>query len=150
MIRQLQKNEEIPYKLLLLADETIEAINRYINDSEIYIFENDNETIAVYALQKISDDTIEIKNIAVDTKHQGQGIGKLLLRDAISRAKAKGFKTIVIGTGDIAIKQLYLYQKEGFEIFDIKKSFYLDNYPNPIYENGIQLKDMVMLKKELI
>ena len=150
MIRQLQKNEEIPYNLLLLADETIEAINRYINDSEIYIFENDNETIAVYALQKISDDTIEIKNIAVDTKHQGQGIGKLLLRDAISRAKAKGFKTIVIGTGDIAIKQLYLYQKEGFEIFDIKKSFYLDNYPNPIYENGIQLKDMVMLKKELI
>ncbi len=150
MIRQLQKDEEIPYNLLLLADETIEAINRYINDSEIFIFEKDNKTLAVYALQKISDDTIEIKNIAVDTKHQGQGIGKLLLRDAISRAKTKGFKTIVIGTGDIAIKQLHLYQKEGFEIFDIKKSFYLDNYPNPIYENGVQLKDMVMLKKELI
>mgnify|MGYP000877815589 FL=1 len=150
MIRQLRKNEEIPYKLLLLADETIEAINRYINDSEIYIFENDNETIAVYVLQKISDDTIEIKNIAVDTKHQGRGIGKLLLRDASLRAKAKGFKTIIIGTGDIATKQLHLYQKEGFEIFDIKKGFYLDNYPNPIYENGVQLKDMVMLKKELM
>ena len=150
MIRQLQKDEEIPYNLLLLADETIEAINRYINDSEIFIFEKDNETIAIYVLQKISNDTIEIKNIAVDTKHQGQGIGTLLLRDAISRAKAKGFKTIVIGTGDIAIKQLYLYQKEGFEIFDIKKSFYLDNYPNPIYENGVQLKDMVMLKIDLI
>jgi len=150
MIRQLQKNEEIPYNLLLLADETIEAINRYINDSEIFIFEKDNKTFAVYVLQKISDDTIEIKNIAVDTKHQGQGIGKLLLRDAISRAKAKGFKTIIIGTGDIAIKQLHLYQKVGFEIFDVKKGFYLDNYPEPIYENGIQLKDMVMLKKELI
>ena len=150
MIRQLQKNEEIPYKLLLLADETIEAINRYINDSEIFIFENDNETIGVYVLQKISDDTIEIKNIAVDTKHQGRGIGKLLLRDASLRAKAKGFKTIVIGTGDIATKQLRLYQKEGFEIFGLKKGFYTDNYPNPIYENGVQLKDMVMLKKELV
>ena len=150
MIRQLQKDEEIPYNLLLLADETIEAINRYINDSEIFIFEKDNETIAIYVLQKISYDTIEIKNIAVDTKHQGQGIGKLLLRDAISRAKAKRFKTIVIGTGDAAPKQLYLYQKEGFEIFDIKKRFFLDNYPNPIYENGAQLKDMVMLKKELM
>lgn len=149
MIRQLQKNEEIPYKLLLLADETIEAINRYIYDSEIFVFEKDNETIAAYVLQKISDDTIEIKNIAVDTKHQGQGIGKLLLRDAISRAKAKEFKTIVIGTGDIAIKQLYLYQKEGFEIFGLKKGFYIDNCPKPIYENGVQLKDMVMLKKEL-
>ncbi len=150
MIRQLQKDEEIPYNLLLLADETIEAINKYINDSEIFVFEMDNETIAVYVLQEISNDTIEIKNIAVDTKHQGRGIGKLLLRDAISRAKAKGFKTIVIGTGDTAPKQLHLYQKEGFEIFDIKKSFYLDNYPNPIYENGVQLKDMIMLKKELM
>jgi len=150
MIRQLQKDEEIPYNLLLLADETIEAINKYINDSEIFVFEMDNETIAVYVLQEISNDTIEIKNIAVDTKHQGRGIGKLLLRDAISRAKAKGSKTIVIGTGDTAPKQLHLYQKEGFEIFDIKKSFYLDNYPNPIYENGVQLKDMIMLKKELM
>jgi len=150
MIRQLQKDEEIPYNLLLLADETIEAINRYINNSEIFVFEKDNETIAVYVLQKISNDTIEIKNIAVDTKHQGQGIGTLLLRDAISRAKAKGFKTIVIGTGDVAPKQLHLYQKVGFEIFDTKKRFFLDNYPNPIYENGVQLKDMIMLKKELM
>jgi aminoglycoside 6'-N-acetyltransferase I len=134
----------------LLADETIEAINRYINDSEIFIFEKDNKTLAIYVLQKISNDTIEIKNIAVDTNHQGQGIGTLLLRDAIPRAKAKGFKTIIIGTGDIATKQLHLYQKEGFEIFGIKKGFYLDNYPKPIYENGVQLKDMVMLKKELI
>ena len=150
MIRQLRSDEKIPYDLLLLADETIEAINRYINDSDIFIFEKDNETIAIYVLKEISNDTIEIKNIAVDTKHQGQGIGKLLLRDAISRAKAKGFKTIVIGTGDTAPKQLHLYQKEGFEIFDTKKRFFLDNYPNPIYENGIQLKDMIMLKKDLI
>ncbi|HNR43602.1 MAG TPA: GNAT family N-acetyltransferase [Methanofastidiosum sp.] len=149
MIRQLKKNEEIPYNLLLLADETVAAINRYINDSEIFIFEKDNKTLAVYALQKISDDTIEIKNIAVDTKHQRQGIGTLLLRDAISRAKAKGFKTIVIGTGDIAIKQLNLYQKKGFEIFDVKKGFYLDNYPEPIYENGVQLKDMEKERTDL-
>ncbi|MDY1591345.1 MAG: GNAT family N-acetyltransferase [Methanofastidiosum sp.] len=113
MIMQLQKDEEIPYNLLLLADETIEAINRYINDSEIFIFEKDNETIAVYVLQKISSGTIEIKNMAVGTKHQGQGIGTLLLRDAISRAKAKGFKTIVIETGDTAPKQLYHHMVEA-------------------------------------
>ncbi len=72
MIRPLQKDEEIPYNLLLLADETIDAINRYINDSEIFIFEKNNETIAIYVLQKISDDTIEIKNIAVDTNIKGK------------------------------------------------------------------------------
>lgn len=150
MIRQLSKDEKIPYDLLLLADETVEAIDKYIFDSDTYILEQENKIIAAYVLQSINRNEIEIKNIAVITDYQGQGIGKLLLRDAACKAKGKGFKTILIGTGDAAIKQLYLYQKEGFEIFDIKKNFFTDNYPEPIYENGIQLKHMIMLKKELI
>lgn len=142
------EDEEIPYDLLLLADETKEAINKYIKDSEIFILKNAKKIIAIYVLQKVSKDTIEIKNIAVDRNYQGQGLGKFLLRDAIHKAKEKEFKTIIIGTGN-ASKQLYLYQKEGFEVFDIKKDFFLENYPEPIYENGILLKHMIMLKVEL-
>jgi N-acetylglutamate synthase-like GNAT family acetyltransferase len=149
MIRQLRKDEKIPYDLLLLADESLEAIDKYIFGSDIYVLEHENKIIAVYVLQSINKNEVEIKNIAVDIDCQGQGIGKLLLRDVACKAKGKGFKTIIIGTGDAAIKQLYLYQKEGFEVFDIKKSFFIDNYPEPIYENGIQLKHMIMLKKEL-
>ena len=148
MIQLLQKDEKIPYDLLLLADETIEAINKYINQSDIYVLKRDKEIIAVYVLQTISIDTIEIKNIAVDKAFQGQGIGQKLLSDAIDRANRMGFKKIIIGTGDAGIKQLYLYQKVGFEIFEIKHRFFLDNYPEPIYENGIQLKHMIMLKMD--
>lgn len=149
MIRLLEKEKPIPYDLLLLADETIEAINKYIHQSDIYVLERDNRIIAVFALQTISNDTVEIKNIAVYTALQGQGIGQRLLKDAINLAKEKGFKEIIIGTGDAGIQQLYLYQKVGFEIYDIKHRFFLDNYPEPIFENGIQLKHMVMLRKEL-
>ena len=149
IIRQLNKDEEIPYDLLLIADETIEAIDKYIKDSEIYVLEKENKIIAVYALQIINKTKIEIKNIAVDEKHQGQGIGKFLLQDAANKAIGKGFKTIIIGTGDASTKQLNLYQKEGFEIYDTKKNFFIDNYPEPIYENGMQLKHMIMLKREL-
>jgi len=42
-----------------------------------------------------------------------------------------------------------LYKKEGFEVFGVRKNYFVDNYPEPIYENGTQLKDMIMLKKEL-
>ena len=149
VIRQLSKDEKIPYDLLLLADETIEAINKYIFDSDIFILEQENRIIAVYVFQAINKNEIEIKNIAVIIDCQGQGIGKLLLNDAARRARERGFKTIIIGTGDAATKQLYLYQKEGFEVFDIKKNFFIDNYPEPVYENGIQLKHMIMLKKGL-
>jgi|GEM_PF-319390 aminoglycoside 6'-N-acetyltransferase I len=149
-IRKLGKDEKIPYDLLLIADETLEAIDKYIFGSDIYVLEQENKIIAAYVLQSINKNEIEIKNIAVVRDCQGKGIGKLLLRDAAFKAKGKGFKTIIIGTGDASIKQLYLYQKEGFEVFDIKKSFFINNYPEPIYENGIQLKHMIMLKKELM
>jgi len=149
MIRQLSRDEQIPYDLLLLADETVEAINKYIFDSDIYVLEQGKRIIGVYALQVINKNEIEIKNVAVATDYQGQGIGRLLLRDSALRAKRNGFKTLIIGTGDAATRQLRLYQKEGFKVFDIKKANFVYNYPEPIYENGIRLRDMIMLKKEL-
>ncbi len=133
----------------MLADETVKAIKRYIFDCEIYVFEQEHKIIAVYALQPLNKNEVEIRNIAVATDYQGQGIGKSLLKDATARAKGRGFNRIIIGTGDAATKQLHFYQKEGYTIFDVKKSFFVDNYPEPIYENGIQLRDRIMLKKEL-
>ena len=105
MIRLLEKDKQIPYDLLLLADEAIEAINKYIHQSDIYVLDRNNTIIAVVVFQTICSDTAEIKNIAVDTAFQGQGIGQRLLKDAINLAIEKGFKKIIIGTGDAGIKQ---------------------------------------------
>ena len=77
--RKLRQEESIPYSLLLLAEETKEAIDKYINDSEIYVLENENDIIAVYVLKPINKNVYEIKYIAVDENFQGKGIGKFLL-----------------------------------------------------------------------
>lgn len=37
-------------------------------------------------------------------------------------------------------------KKNGFRKFAVKKNFFIDQYEAPIYENGVQLKDMVILK----
>ena len=147
--RRLTHSEVIPYDLLLLADETVEAIDRYINDCDIYISELYNKIIAVYALQEINAETAEIKNIAVSEKHQGQGVGKSLILDASKRAKESGYGVLTIGTSDASLRQLDLYKKVGFEIFGKKINFFIDNYPEPIFENGIQMRDMIMLRKIL-
>ena len=42
-----------------------------------------------------------------------------------------------------------VYQKEGFEMKEIVKDFFLYNYDKPIYENGIQCKHMIILNKNL-
>jgi aminoglycoside 6'-N-acetyltransferase I len=148
-IRQLNTQEAIPYELLLLADETKEIIDTYALEGEIYVLEESNQIIAVYVLQVLDAKRVEIKNIAVRQDCQGQGIGKYLLKDATRRAKDKGFETLLISTANGAIKQLYLYQKEGFEISSIKKNFFIDQYPEVIFENGIQCKHMIMLEKQL-
>lgn len=135
--------------MLLLADETIEAINKYIFDSEIYVCERNNKTVAIFVLKIINNDSVEIKNIAVDIAFQGRGIGSNLLKNAFENAAKRGFKSIFIGTGENAVKQLELYKKSGFKEFKIIKDFFIENYPEAIYENGKQLKDMVVLKKDI-
>jgi aminoglycoside 6'-N-acetyltransferase I len=77
--RKLTKQEAIPYDLLLLADETKEIIDGYAKDGQTYVLEVNSQPIAVYVLHGIDKDRIEIKNIAVDSHYQGQGIGKFLL-----------------------------------------------------------------------
>ncbi len=148
-VRKLAKGEEIPYNLLLLADETVEAINRYISKSSLFICEERGEPIAVSALFPMDERVVELKNIAVVPAFQGKGIGTLLLEHVQKEMKLAGYEEMLVGTPDVAIKQLTFYRKSGFENDHIRKNFFLDNYPEPIIEDGIQLKDMQVMKKRL-
>lgn len=139
---------EIPYDLLLLADESVESIDKYIHHCVIYILEFDNKIFGVCAVQEIDLETIEIKNIAVVEQFRNRGFGKLMLKLVSDNAEKNGYTSVIIGTGDAGVMQINLYQKAGFEIYEKKNNFFIDNFPEPIYENGVQLIDMVMLKKD--
>jgi ribosomal protein S18 acetylase RimI-like enzyme len=148
-IRKLEGHEFIPYELLLLADPDQDVIDKYILGSEMYVAEWNNKIIGVYVLYFIDRHTAEIKNIAVEEKYQGRGIGKMMIRDAAQVSKNKNYTTLLVGTGNSSISQLAFYQKQGFEIFDLKKNFFVDNYSEPIIEDGIPCKHMIMLTKDL-
>jgi ribosomal protein S18 acetylase RimI-like enzyme len=145
-LRKLQANDEIPFQLLLLADETVEAIEKYIYNCDVFVLKKDDLLIAVFALLKIDEHEIEIKNIAVDNNFQGQGIGSLLLSNIKAIAKETFFKRIIVGTPDISHLQINFYEKNGFVKCGIRKNFFIENYKLPIIENGIRLKDMQMLE----
>ena len=148
-ISAIRDDETIPYDLLLSADPSEAALRAYLPHSTIYLAYINDELIAEYVLYPIGADAIEIKNIAVEEAYQGKGIGKKLLEDATQRATEAGYKTISIGTSNASIWQLYLYQQQGFELSALKMDFFIYNYTEPIYENGIQCKHMLMLKKVL-
>ena len=63
-LHKLKDDEPIPFELLLMADETVDAIKKYIDASAIYtVYTNDNiNPIGVFVLYRINDSVLEIKN----------------------------------------------------------------------------------------
>jgi aminoglycoside 6'-N-acetyltransferase I len=143
------QRDGIPYDLLLIADPSKDNIDKYIWNSAIYKAELNGQPIGYYVLHDVDDVTTEIKNIVVDDKFQGQGIGAYMLNDAIAKSRLKGASKIIIGTGNSSLGQLYLYQKVGFRITEIKKDYFKENYEQPIIENGIECCDLIVLIKVL-
>lgn len=142
-----QIHSDFPYELLLLADETKEAIDRYLFQSAVFLVKWNAEKVGVVCLYEINSQTVELKNIAVAETHQNQGLGGKILTYIKEISKLK-YQKIIVGTGDSSFLQIRFYERNGFKKFGIRENFFLENYPEPIIENGVQLKDMVLLKFE--
>lgn len=147
--QKLTANEQPPYDLLLLADPSKDLVDDYLKHADVYLAKHEGQTVGVIVLLPLAEDTVEIKNLAVKPNHQGQGIGRYLIENAIDVARQDHRKSICIGTANSSLHQLRLYQSLGFAITGIKRDFFTDNYPEPIYEDGIQAKHMLVLTRAL-
>lgn len=128
--------------LLLIGDEDINMINKYIDNCIIYgLFDNDLKSIiAIEEKGKV----FEIKNFATYPNFQKKGYGSKLLKYIIENYK-KNDTNIILGTGENP-KTLNFYKSFGFEYFFTVDNFFKDNYDHEIIEEGIILKDMIYLK----
>jgi ribosomal protein S18 acetylase RimI-like enzyme len=149
LIRELNKDEELPLKLLLLADPSEKLVREYTSRGKCFILDIVERIIGTYVLIPTRPETVEIINVAVHEDYHGQGYGKQLVLHAIETAKRDGYKTIEIGTGNSGVVQLALYQKCGFRMTSIDRDFFVRHYDEPIFENGIQVIDMVRLSQDL-
>ena len=90
---------------------------------------------------------LEIKNIATKPEYQKKGYGKALIDFVAMKYKAT-HSILQVGTGDSPLT-IPFYEKCGFAYSHRIKNFFVDNYDHPIYEGGVQLMDMVYLRKEI-
>jgi ribosomal protein S18 acetylase RimI-like enzyme len=148
-IRPLGRDDSVPYDLLLSADPNRALVDAYVKRGATYVAETDEGLVGVYVLIDTRPDTMELVNVAVADAFQGRGIGKRLVLHAIESARAAGVKTLEVGTGSTGVTQLALYQKCGFRMVGIDRDFFVRHYDEPIYENGMQLLDMVRLAMDL-
>ena len=66
----------------------------------------------------------------------------------VERVYRDRFQILQVGTGD-SPATIPFYEKCGFARSHIVRDFFITNYDHPIYENDIQLRDMVYLRKPI-
>jgi ribosomal protein S18 acetylase RimI-like enzyme len=132
--------------LLLLADEQEDMIDRYLESGEMFaLYDDDLKTVCVVVA--IDKETCELKNIATYKEYQSKGYASTLIKFVSNYYKPK-YKTMLVGTGETPAI-LSFYKSCGFEKSHSIKNFFIDNYNHPMFEDGIQLIDMIYLKKKL-
>ena len=133
---------------LLIADESEEVVKQYIDDGEMFTIQLDDQTAGVVLFIFHPDSVVELKNISLDSYYRGRGAGKLVIYEAFTFYKKRGFRKMIVGTANSSIGNLAFYQKVGFRMAEIKKDFFC-KYPEAIFEDGIRAIDMVMFEKDL-
>ncbi|MDR0438159.1 MAG: GNAT family N-acetyltransferase [Bacteroidales bacterium] len=145
-IEKITHNKKQYLDLLLLADEQENMIDKYLERGDLFaLYDDDLKTVCVVVA--IDSETCELKNIATYKKYQGKGYAKSLLKYVFDFYRNK-YKTMLVGTGEVP-SILSFYESLGFEKSHSIKNFFTDNYDYPMFEEGIQLIDMIYLKKEL-
>lgn len=143
-IKKFQGNKKDYIDLLLLADEEESMVDKYIDRGDMFIL-NDCGVKAECIVTKEEEGVYEIKNIAVSPEVQKRGYGRKLIEYVL--AYYKDWKIFLVGTGD-SPKTLNFYRRCGFKDAYKIDNFFTDHYEKPIYEDGIQLVDMMYLKIE--
>ena len=138
------KDKKKNLDLLLLADPEEEAIDKYIDNCEVFEFYHRDILIGQGAVMELSSTVYEIKNFAIYEKFHNCGYDKILI-NLLCEKYLENFKNryIIVGTSEQGVG---FYKKCGFQFSHIVKDFFITNYKQPIFENGIQCKDMFYLK----
>ena len=146
IIREVKDNKKQYLSLLLLADEQEDMIDRYIERGTMYILE-DNGVKSQCIVTDEGNGILEIKNIAIYPDFQKKGYGKALIEFIANKFKGE-YSILQVWTGDVP-STISFYEKCGFNRSHVIKNFFVDNYNHPIYENDIQLVDMIYLQRRI-
>ena len=130
--------------ILIIGDEQLSMIEKYINTASLFVL-YDDEPRAAAAVCDNGRGVYEIKNIAVKPEYQRRGYGSALI-DFICRRYALEMQKLILGTG-AGTSVVDFYKKLGFSEYGLIKNYFSDNYDLPIIEDGILLRDMVLMER---
>jgi len=145
-ILEIKSNKKQFLPLLLLADEQEDMVDRYLDIGTMYVLD-DNGIRCECVVTDEGSGILEIKNLATVPTHQGKGYGRAMIEFVAEKYKST-HAVLQVGTGDSPLT-IPFYEKCGFSRSHIVTDFFTEHYDHPIFENGIQLIDMIYLRRSL-
>ena len=104
------------FKMEVNDHKTLDHPDDYIiaKGGHIYIALSHNEPVGACALIKMDNNIFELAKMAVSPKAKGRGIGYLLCRHCIEKAKQMGAAKLCLESNTILEPAIALYRKLGF------------------------------------
>jgi GNAT superfamily N-acetyltransferase len=135
--------------LLLLAEESEPALRWSLGHmaDAIYRMDVGGELVGAATL-RWGEEPPEILEIAVAPGRQGQGLGRRLVEWLIEEARRRGHKALLVGTGNSSLGNIAFYQKCGMRMDHIRRDYFW-YYRRPVFEGGIQKRDLIVLRYDL-
>jgi len=150
-IQQARPDEiEALIPILLQAEESEGALRWGLKNlvDAVYRAEADGVLVGAATMQWRGD-PCEIMELAVAPGHQGQGLGRQIVAWLIDEARKRGKSAVLVGTANSSIGNIAFYQKVGFRMDHVRKDYFW-YYRAPVFENGIQIRDMLVFKYDLM
>jgi GNAT superfamily N-acetyltransferase len=149
-IREARKHElETLFPLLLLAEPSESALGwslRNLSDTA-YRMDLEGELVGA-ATMRWRRDPCEMVELAVVRERQGEGLGRKFVAWLVAEAQRRGKTEIIVGTSSTSAANLIFYQKCGFRIDHIRQDYFW-YYDEPLYENGLPVRDMIVFRRDL-
>lgn len=89
----------------------------FSNNGWFAVLEEAGGIIGSYGLMGLDSGTCELRKMYLDRRFRRRGLGKLLLEDAMKRARGMGYVVMVLETASVLREAVALYESYGFEPF---------------------------------
>jgi GNAT superfamily N-acetyltransferase len=135
---------------VLLQAETSERALRWSLDhlvDAVYRMDEGGTLLGAATVQW-RDDPSEIMELAIVPQRHGQGLGRQLVNWVIEEARRRGKHQLLVGTANSSIGNIAFYQKLGFRMDHVRQD-YFRYYRDPVYEDGIQVCDLLVFRLDL-
>lgn len=149
-VREARNDErEAALPLLLLAEPSATALRwslKNLSDS-VYVMEDGGRIVAAASV-RFRREPCEIVELGVAPELQGKGYGRRLVAWLLEEARRRGKRALFLGARSTSAGNIIFYQKCGFRVHGVRPDYFW-YYDEPVYENGLPVRDMIVLRYAL-